>query len=235
MMMNTSSNSDSDLTNQMELIQHACSLNNAGAAYMASNNGGQGVKFLKKALIIMEGISREEESDIIMAPSDGIAHFPFVEIPGLEEDEDTFYVYNRALVLDPPSDVSMTDLVFLNASILFNLALAFHQHGKVRCQEPMLRKAINLYDLAARLIEDLSSSYGALVVAALNNQAHIHRELCNFQDASQLLQQVHFLSGQVPEPPMEDSSSSAFTAALFDEIFLNITMAAQIPTTAASA
>lgn len=217
------------MSQQLELLHEACRFNNAGAAFLASNDGGSAVQMLKKALVIMERLSREEESeDLIMtqAPKEAM-HYPFVEVPGLE---DTFFVFNRALVLDSsPSDG--VDLAFANAAILFNLALAFHQRGRTFCQATKLQRAIHLYELAARLVADVSSTQGALAIAALNNQAHIHRELCEFKEACIVLEEVCVLAEHVPN----SSSSDAFGAELFGEIFLNVTMSSQIPSTAASA
>jgi hypothetical protein len=150
-----------------------------------------------------------------------------VEVPGLE---DTFFVFNRALVLDS-SPFNGVGLAFANAAILFNLALTFHQRGRTFCEAVKLQRAMHLYELAASLIVDVSSPQGALVIAALNNQAHIHRELCQFKEACDVLEEVCDLAEHVPN----SSSSDAFGAELFGEIFLNVTISSQIPCTAASA
>jgi hypothetical protein len=217
------------MSNQLELLHEACRFNNAGAAFLASNDGGSAVQMLKNALVIMERLSRDEDSEdliMIQAPKEAI-HYPFVEVPGMD---DTFFVYNRALVLDS-SPSNGVDLAFANAAILFNLALAFHQRGMTSCQAAKLRRAIPLYELAVRLVADVSSAQGALAIAALNNQAHIHRELCEFNEACLVLNQVCELAEHVPN----SSSADAFGAELFDDIFLNVTMSSQIPSTAASA
>ena len=225
----------------MELLHEACQLNNAGAALLGSNKGSSAVHMLKKALVIMERLSRDEGSeDLIMMTTEEASaeteaiHQPFVEVPRMQ---DTFFVYNRALVLTDGNGISV-DLAFSNATILFNLALAFHQRGWAFCEEAKLRRAIHLYDLVVRLVShsDSSARHGTLAIVALNNQAHVHRELCEFQEACLILDEVFTVAEHVlPSQESPLSSSDAFGSALLDEIFLNATISSQMPSTAASA
>lgn len=202
---------------------------------LASNDHGNGVKFLKKALVIMESICRDDGNDdvILVNPTQPSTHQPFVEIPGMGHD--TFFVFNRALVLKPAAKLLLnTDLVFLNAVIIFNLALSFHQRGHVPGQESKLRKALQLYSVVVKLIEDIPTpTHGAFLAVVMNNQTHIHRELCDFQMAYAVLEDIQMLTEYIPSTV--DSATSAFSVALFDEIYLNVTLWCRMPTTAAPA
>lgn len=218
------------MSNQFELLQEACQLNNSGASFLASGNAGSAVKALKSALVIMESISRDDaREDPIKSHLASDATQATVEIPGLD---DPFFIYNRALLLDTTSIQEM-DLAFSNAVVLFNLSLTFHQRGKTCCQEAKLQHALRFYELSANLVSNSSSNCSAaLVMAALNNQAQICYNLCHYNVATHVLNQVRELAQEVSAP---QDTSSPFSQEVLDQIYLNVLTISHPPTTASSA
>lgn len=231
-----------------EYLQEAYKLNNTGVACLFSKDAGSAVKAFKSALSIMEHISNDDASeDLIFPDADHVEGCPWVEIPGLQDA--TFFIYNRAILFGPSSSSYQdTDLVFSNAAILFNLALAFHHHGQLCCREPLLRRAAFMYGHVIKLVANLAhnangnnSSATALAVAAMNNQAQIlHSDLvCEYAHARVILEQVRALSDQVQllvpdEDPAAQPTSALFDRRQFDEIYLNVAIV-QAPTAAPSA
>lgn len=223
--------------NHLECLQEIARLNNEGARYLASNVANDGVKALKSALVIMGGIA--DTVDMMMDCESESQKSndccPSLEVPGLE---DVFFIYNRAVLLDP-SETS--DLSATNAIILFNLALAFHQRGLLCGQEAKLGKAVHLYDLCTKLVYDVSSSLGPLILAALNNQAQIYYSMGDYAKVEEQLQVIRSVAEYVTMPRENTRSSSntnvnkpAFEQRHFEEIYLNVAIT-QPPTTAASA
>jgi tetratricopeptide (TPR) repeat protein len=217
------------MATQLDFIQEACRLNNLGVMHLSHQDAASAVKAFKTSLSIMEGVAGKADSaDMCSSTANKCLSCPSAVIAGLE---DSFFIYNRALLLDPA--FAQTDLAFANAVILFNLALTFHQRGKALGQLPKLQKALYLYDVSTKLIADMSSSAGALSLAALNNQAQILFALGEYSRGRELLDRVQSLAEQVPTPA-EDDASSTFARYHFDEMYLNVTVS-QPPTTAPSA
>ena len=231
-----------------EYLQEAYKLNNTGVACLFSNDAGAAVKAFKSALSIMERVSNDDASeDLILPDADHVDGCSWVEIPGLEDA--AFFIYNRAILFGPSSSSHQDmDLVFSNAAILFNLALAFHLHGQLCRREPLLRRAAFMYGHVIKLVAYLAnnansdrSSATALAVTAMNNQAQIlHSDLvCEYARARMVLEQVRALSDQVQlllpdDPAAHHTSAALFDRSQFDEIYLNVALA-QAPTAAPSA
>jgi len=222
----------------LERLQHACTLNNAGASLLAANDPSKAVKALKNALVVMEGLSKEESSeDFVMSDATAAKydHCLSLKVPSLE---DTFFIFNRAILLDAASiDI---DLAFSNAAILFNLALTFHMGGKARCQAPKLQRAVHLYGLSIKLLDAMPvcGASSALALAALNNQAQIQSDLFQFEASQECLEQVRELLQYIPMPEPATAQDSTFlplvTGEDMDEIYLNVAISA-FPMTAPSA
>lgn len=99
-----------------------------------------------------------------------------------------FYTYNRAIIFHaipvPENDLSIAnvDLFFYCAIIMFNLALCHHIRGVRIGRNILLRKGGALYSNSSLLMKRYLKCVGGthfLLVAALNNQAHICLEHAN--------------------------------------------------------
>lgn len=198
----------------MQKLQEIAHLNKVGASYLAVGNGGSAVKAFKAALVTMSRIAEDPIADGLFGSSQHCA-FSSIQVPGLESD--SFFIFDQALVFEASSQM---DLSFLNAILLLNLALTFHQKARHTGEEAKLRKALNLCRLAGELITDMSFSSGSLYLAALNNQAHIHFELGEYGRATCALQAMEKAASEIcfSESPI----SSPFTQEYFDQIYLNI-------------
>lgn len=194
-------------------IHEASRTNSEGVACLASGDALNAVKSFRAALSIMEEVAQCVES-VELAHSQ--AHnCPSVEIA---LDDPVMFIYNRAIVLDGSCE---TDLAFANAVILFNLGLTFHQRGKLRNDASKLQKAVYLYGVSSKLITNTASSSGALVLAALNNQAQILFSLGDYVNAKDTLEQMRSIAHSVPVPT-DDRKCNTFARYHFDEFFLNV-------------
>lgn len=215
--------------NHFECLQEIARLNNQGAACLASGDDSNAIKAFKSCLALMQDIAGT--ADLSLFSSQMSSAFTSVEVPGLTDEVFYLYIYNRALFLK--ASPYGPDLSDANAIVLFNLAMVFHQRGMLCGQEVKLHKAVHLYDFCTKLIEGTTSSMGALVMAALNNQAQIHFSLCNYLKSVEMAERIRLVSEHVqfPSPNM----TSAFEQHHFDEIYLNLLIFTQPPNTAASA
>ena len=200
-------------------VQQIISFNNAAASCLASGDASSSLKTLKKA---MAAISEHEEAgDMEMDYSMESSMCSSVEITSMEDP--SFYIFNRALLLD-----ASTDMAFANAALLFNMALTVHQRGLQPGESDKLAKALRLYNLAIQLATTLGLRAGMLVTASLNNQASIHFSLGEYSSSQEYLKLV------------PDAANAALSAAqpqslvdqaAMEEIFLNVSII-QTPTAA---
>lgn len=109
-----------------------------------------------------------------------------LQIPHLQDD--LFYIYSCAVSYTVPTNTttipSHSDLVFELAVVLFNLALAHHQQGKMTkhegVREASFQQALAYYKECQQALQSLDSNTNAneddllvLTLAVLNNQAQI--------------------------------------------------------------
>jgi tetratricopeptide (TPR) repeat protein len=196
----------------MAKLNEISHLNKVGASYLAVGDGGKAMKAFKGALVIMSDIAQDPAAGELFACSH--QHCTSVDIPGL--DGDSFFVYNKALLFESSDQI---DLSFTNAILLFNMALTFHQRGRVANEESKLRKSQSLYKLSSELVPEISSCSGALLLAALNNQTHIHFELGDYEQFGATLK---IMEKEASEICPAECSSSPFTQEHFDQFYLNI-------------
>lgn len=196
----------------MQKLHEIAHQNKVGVSYLAVGDGGNAVKAFKAALVTMSGIAQDPSTETLFLSKNHKC--TAVDIPGLEKD--SFYAFSKALVFEPSSEI---DLSFTNAILLFNMALTFHQRGSYAGETSKLCKAQSLYKLSCDLINEISSCSGALLLAAMNNQAQIHFELGNYAQAIDVL---GAMGREANEICLAESPSSPFTQEHFDQFYLNI-------------
>lgn len=209
-------------------LQEAARLNFTGASLLASNDAGNAVKALKAALQIMQNLTMTPEADDHAIRFHKEQVCSAIELPQMC---DSFYVFNKALIFNVTEEV---DLGFYNAVIMFNMALAFHQHGLAFGQDNKLRKAIHIYGLCSKLLDgDKTASSASLLMAAINNQAQVHYALSEYENARQVLDQLKACAEDAVATMDTETTneSSPFQPQDMDEFFLNIAIT-QPPTAA---
>lgn len=205
-------------------IQQIIDLNNAGVSQLASGDASTCVKALKSAIVTMRTIEETIGMDVDMDPTKDSA-CPTVKIANMEDP--CFYIYNRALLLE-----ASTDMPSVNITILFNMALTYHQRGLAKCELANLQKAVRLYELAIQLADAIGPKSGFVAMAALNNQASIYFCMANYDAAREHLERISEAAAVLLSP--EQSALSRADQNAMEEIFLNVAIM-QPPTAAASA
>jgi hypothetical protein len=80
-----------------------------------------------------------------------------IDLPDLQQQEQTF-IFNKALTLSESSDCegtpSVDDLQVSTATVVFNLALAYHRRGMNTGRAELLIKADKLYSMGLKLLPE---------------------------------------------------------------------------------
>jgi hypothetical protein len=188
----------------MNSIKCACSLNNQGVDLLVSGNSLSALKSLKKAMRMFK-----EAVDVTtcsctaeMDPSSEEVALSFCEttstIPGLYDTH--FYTYDHGIMLTT-NEESVEMLPLYSAIVLFNLALASHQQGRLLGHEKSLKNASHLYSVTAKILSGSTvmknMSTIILTLLALNNQSQIHRDQCEHIQFVECLKAVSKIMGSV--------------------------------------
>jgi hypothetical protein len=130
-----------------------------------------------------------------------------------------YYAYDRPLLLPTNIVISACEDIDLHvftasALIVFNFGMACHQLGKETGQESALRQAVQIYELALRMVyrhtgmnESISKVFMCL---AWNNLASLHNDLCSYENCEGCLECVRNLL-------MYDSDIDLFALDFLDE------------------
>ena len=138
------------------------------------------------------------------------------------KDDGSYFVYSNPLVFH--SDIAMAADSAVNCAsvVLFNMALAWHQRGRLADSRALLRARI-LYDMSLQMVAKMSSNYNCanVTVAAINNKAHIHFECSDVGNAKTTLYDLlALLSQKNCKPPFEELEIEKF---YMNILFLNAT------------
>lgn len=219
----------------------AAVLNNSAIAYLQSGRTAEAMELLQIALSNLrdqfvenpdpawegqcgEVPPEEVEDDQIMEsshmaeqcakPSCSINVVGCVPI-WLQHDASFLTLYDRALLVDTTTPCEDDEL--LSAVILFNMALLHHSRGLLECGEAdYLDRANRLYEIALDILEKQEGHNAniLLLMAVLNNIAHIDSHLCRLEDMKDSLEQMrHILAGD--DIDEEDNSLDEDDYAIF--------------------
>jgi tetratricopeptide (TPR) repeat protein len=117
------------------------------------------------------------------------ASVPKIQIP---QDQSFLALYDRALLVDPSSDYCNNEAsdTAVSAVILFNMALLHHFRG-LGGQTEFLDRASRLYRIALDILQKHNDDTNILLVLALlNNLAHIDSHLFRVEDMKHSLGQM---------------------------------------------
>jgi hypothetical protein len=191
----------------MNSIKYACSLNNQGVDLLVSGEYSRAMKAFQSALSLLRAVHETETTSCTeMNISCDDASLPFREststvsaLQGLP-----CYVYDNGMMI---SDNANTDtgtgetLSLYIAIVLFNSALTSHSEGMALGREKSLMKASVLYGLVVTfltrctMLEDMSTTI--LTLLALNNNAQIHYDQCEYVQSSDCIKQISIIMGSV--------------------------------------
>jgi hypothetical protein len=193
---------------RMSSLHEAASLNAEGVRLLGVGNTADALPKLQSALALIKEVAVEHaenpheflrtlrhRNDQSLRPT--IAReehenwsFGSGILSSLKSDES--YIYNRPLLIPsttPATTLSREDVdeFILTAStfLIFNFALACHQHGMTSRSEECLSRAAALYRLT---LKSLASAEGSILnpmltileFLALNNLANLHFDLCDY-------------------------------------------------------
>ena len=183
-------------------LGQASSLVREGISIFAGADGhsdrSEAIRTLRTALVSMQSLLRGVPQNYLLfssvnAEGEGDCQqfaMDLVEIPDLY-DETNYYIHKHALLLSEDATRSWQEhdaLAFSCATVLFNIALVFHQEGRRSANRRTLRKALNIYEKALDIVvceQEIvcSKTFAFLVLATMNNISCIYRHIGMIQNA----------------------------------------------------
>jgi hypothetical protein len=171
----------------MNSIKYACSLNNQGVDLLVSGESSRAITVFQSAVGLLQKEVRGTETTCRTEVDESCndASLPFCEstspVSGLQDGE---------------SDVTISLYI---AIVLFNLALASHCEGIALGRAKLLKKASVLYSLVVKLLTCYTMPKDActtiLTLLALNNQAQIHYEQCEYAQSVGCMKYISTIMG----------------------------------------
>jgi hypothetical protein len=189
----------------MNSIKYACSLNNQGVDLLVKGESSRAMKVFQSAVGLLKKAVHEAETTSCTKVDQSCddASLPFCEststVSGLQDLH--CYVYNHGIMIAPDNVNGETEVMLsiYIAIVLFNLALASHCEGTALGRDKLLKKASVLYSLVVQLLSrcamPVNASTTILTVLALNNQAQIHYDQCEYVQSVDCMQNVSTIMG----------------------------------------
>jgi hypothetical protein len=194
----------------MNLIKYACSLNNQGVDLLVSGEPSRAINVFHVALSLLQKADHEAETTSCTQKKmscDDASSPPFYEssltVSGLQEGLHC-YVYDHGIIISDNVNGDTDETISLYiAIVLFNSALASHSEGMSLGREKLLMRASVLYSLVAQFLirrctarpEDASTII--LTLLALNNQALVHYDQCEYVESLNYLNKISKIMGTV--------------------------------------
>jgi hypothetical protein len=191
----------------MNSIKYACSLNNQGVDLLVKGESSRAMKVLQSAVgLITTAVNKTGTTSSCTKMDqfcDEDASLPFYEststVSGLQDLH--CYVYNHGIMIAPDNVNGETEVMLSikTAVVIFNLALASHCEGTALGRDKLLKKASVLYSLVVRLLSrcamPMDASTTILTVLALNNQAQILYDQCEYVQSVDCMQNMSTIMG----------------------------------------
>lgn len=185
--------------NNTNLIKKASELNNKGAYLIVQGEHVRATTAFQTALALMKRAStpfgpRDPDNQ---EGIDAIDHsHSFHALRGqfdskTDFEQDYENIYRIPFVIE--ENITPDDYLFLplfSAVILFNLGLCCHEEALMG-KESYLRRASRIYRMCLQLLENVSQHcpsaavVAVVAVAALNNKAEIHFDLCEYMESKE--------------------------------------------------
>lgn len=191
-------------------LHEACYLNNEGVIALTSGRKGNELAIVafRKSLRLLENlVSRVGDDSAGLEAVNDLAVYNAKEVP--EFSDETFYVCDQPKVFCPKyEDAScITRVTAFSATVIFNLAIAYHRQAFLTSVSKHVLSAQKLYKACAQLCSSLITSNPinqtilSLYVACVNNLAHAHRWLLERTDLEANLSFLQHLMAQVSRVP----------------------------------
>lgn len=196
------------MSNQQKISPSALETNTMAVAFLRQNKNKEAVSYflqgLKHMLSSEANCVSSDDNDVLASPTqpchddssgpiapreEGSIHA--VAAPDLRNTEaasspdNVFSIFNRAIVVTPADDTSATAQspeykAIVTSVFMYNMGLAYHREGAEQGSSEMLRKAIDIYDMARKTLsteknqQANSSVYDLVMFALANNMGHIY-------------------------------------------------------------
>ena len=178
----------------MNTLQRAVYLNNRGVSLLESNDTVSAIQVLQAGIQSIK-LSAQDQSlndttqdSYIDCYESNFRVTTGKKVNGLKDE--LYYTYDRPLLLTigktpvfPEADSSW-DIYLGSLVLMFNLALAYHQHAKQSGLSGSLQHAIKMYKVAMKMADGLEVDQclgRALTCFILNNLASLHSDICEYE------------------------------------------------------
>jgi hypothetical protein len=188
----------------MNSIKYACSQNNQGVDLLVSGESSRAITVFQSAVGLLQKAvyGAETTSCTEMDQSCNDASLPFCEttstVSGLQNLH--YYVYDHGIMISDNVNGETGVMISLyTAIVLFNLALASHCQGIALGRDKLLKKASVHYSLVVQLLTSYTMPKDActtiLTLLALNNQAQIHYDQCEYAQSVGCMTSISTIMG----------------------------------------
>jgi len=220
------------LSYKCNLIRNAAHLNREGATALVTGNLQRAIDHLSQALhcIVEAGgldaspsIASDYKTQVYpferRAPCSLPAQMRHRQVHKLSDASENgyYFVYCSPFIFQPIAAEVPFYATNCAAVCLFNLALAFHQRGRLADSRGLLRAQI-LYDMSMTMVSKLpcQAACANLVVAGTNNKAHVLFELSEITEAKATLQAL------LANLTNKNTSPPPFANAEIEKFYMNI-------------
>ena len=179
-------------------LRHIIDLNLRGVLLLAAGNNKNAVVEFSRALAKLHDMVKASKmlSDTLSLPSNIETESPShlcqsdFALPSFSNTE--IYICGRPILILPDDHEEISQVqqfsFLLEAALLFNMALAWHQDGLVGGREMSLRQAAWLYNRCCISLENVPlfsfvAAGRGLCAMALNNVAQIYHDQCDYNMA----------------------------------------------------
>lgn len=219
------------LSHNCMLIRDAALWNREGATLLLNGDLDSAIDRLRNALETIEhagGLLPSAEVKSTFASrsfpfdteprlrSKSISQMPSLSTRNDDCEDGSFFVYSSPFVFYPIAEDTPEYATNCAAVILFNLALAMHQRGRLADSRALYR-ARSLYSMSLTLVGTMSfqAACANLNVAATNNMAHVHFEVADVGEGKDTLHNLMNILGAGSGPP-------PFGDAEIEKFYMNI-------------
>jgi tetratricopeptide (TPR) repeat protein len=191
----------------MTLFAEASDLNNRAVVALIEGDDQFAIQSMTEAIKILKQELAKPATPYEAIKSTEAPEFKTVEIPDLRSGDDHHEVFNQAIHVPCTGDESQLDAHVYSAAVIFNLALAHHR-GALQGNEEYRKKAVKLYTMVLRVLDDSLIEFRAAVMvklATINNLAQIQFANGDYEAAreglSHLSNFVRVANGEVLAEP----------------------------------
>ncbi len=172
----------------MSLFEQAAQLNNQGVIALIEGDDSFAIESMTKSIKMMkqELAKPTMASDIKSTTATEGPELKTVEIPDMESSDENHEIFNQAIHIPVNGDESDLDIHVYSAAVIFNLALAHHRLGMQVGNEAYQQKALKLYTMVLRVLDDSLIEFRTAIMvklATINNLTQIRFAKGDYEEA----------------------------------------------------